>query len=85
MAAARPVLLSVDGEARRIIEKSKGGIYYEVENAGQLTEKILWLKNHPEEAKAMGSRGRDYVIKNYTRSVQAQRMLDAIVSLRADV
>jgi glycosyltransferase involved in cell wall biosynthesis len=84
MAASKPVLLSVDGESRQIIEESNAGLYYEAENADKLTEKILWLKNHSKEAEEMGKRGRDFVTKNFTRKVQAQRMLEAFDELIAN-
>jgi glycosyltransferase involved in cell wall biosynthesis len=81
MAAARPILLSVDGEAREILTDSKGGLYYEAENAKQLTQKILWLKANPKKALKMGKKGREFVNKHYTREVQAECMLYSFDSL----
>jgi glycosyltransferase involved in cell wall biosynthesis len=81
MAASKPILLSVDGEARKIIEQSEAGFYYEAESADQLSKKIIWLKTHTKEAEGMGRKGRDFVIKNYSRKVQAQKMLDSFQEL----
>jgi len=75
MAASKPVLLSVDGESRDILEYSNAGLYYEAEDDEKLFEKILWLKEHKERAERMGEKGRRYVIENYTREVQAMKMI----------
>lgn len=81
MAASKPVLLSVDGESRWILDEAEAGMYYEAENAHQLTEKILCLKKHPEKAEAMAMNGSKFVKKNYTRDVQAGYMLDYFENL----
>ncbi len=75
MAAAKPILLSVNGEAREILKASKAGVYYEAENDKQLTEKILWLKNHPQEVSEMARNGYKFVNEHYTREAQAESML----------
>jgi putative colanic acid biosynthesis glycosyltransferase WcaI len=68
MASARPFLLGVDGEARRIAEEEAGAArYVEPENVEALAEGILYLQQHPEEAKLLGERGRAYVEKHYDR------------------
>lgn len=76
MASGHPVLLSVDGEARSILEEAEGGLYYPAEDGEALAERIEWLVNHPEEGKEMGRTGRAYARKNCTRAVQAQEMAD---------
>jgi len=59
MACARPILLAVDGEARRLAEREAGAaIYAEPENASALVSAILSLREQPELAKALGQRGR---------------------------
>jgi colanic acid biosynthesis glycosyl transferase WcaI len=62
MACARPMVLAVDGEARRVAEQeAKAAIAVEPENAAALVAAILYLYEHPERAEEMGQRGRDYV------------------------
>jgi glycosyltransferase involved in cell wall biosynthesis len=75
MACGRPVLLSVNGEARRILESAGGGLYYPAENASELATKILWLRAHPDAATEMGRRGRDYVNEHCLRSQQMKKLL----------
>jgi glycosyltransferase involved in cell wall biosynthesis len=76
MASGRPVLLSVDGEARSILEEAEGGLYYPAEDGEALAERIEWLVKHPEEGKEMGRNGRAYALENCTRATQAQKMVD---------
>ncbi len=62
MACARPLLLGLNGEARRIAEQEAGAaLYTEPENAGALVSAILYLREHPEVAEELGKRGRTYV------------------------
>jgi colanic acid biosynthesis glycosyl transferase WcaI len=68
MACARPILLGVEGEARRIAEReAHAAIYVEPENVEALVAGILYLQEHPEEAKLLGLQGRAYVEANYNR------------------
>jgi colanic acid biosynthesis glycosyl transferase WcaI len=68
MASARPFLLGVEGEARRIAEEEAGAaLYVEPENAEALASGIIYLQGHPEEAQLLGSRGHSYVEEHYNR------------------
>jgi len=62
MACARPVVLAVNGEARRIaVEEAGAAIHVEPENASALTSAILHLYEHPDLVSILGSKGRAYV------------------------
>jgi colanic acid biosynthesis glycosyl transferase WcaI len=62
MACARPMVLAVDGEARRVAEQeAKAAIAVEPENANALVAAIVYLYEHPEIGAEMGRRGREYV------------------------
>jgi colanic acid biosynthesis glycosyl transferase WcaI len=59
MACACPIVLAVDGEARRIaVQEAGAAIYVEPENATALASAILYLREHPDLAEALGKRGR---------------------------
>lgn len=75
MAAAKPILLSVDGESRNILRQAGAGLYYEAENHRQLVEKLLWLKDHPQKIAEMGRQGRKYVEEHMTREAQSNKMM----------
>ncbi len=57
MAAEIPVLICVDGEARRIVEESNCGYYVEPENGNMLAQKILEYSDNRIN-KELGKNGR---------------------------
>lgn len=62
MACGRPMILAVNGEARRIAEQEAGAaLYVEPENSAALASAVLNIYEHPALAEAMGHRGRAYV------------------------
>jgi len=81
MACERPVILSVDGEARRVLEASGGGIYVEPENTQQMEEAILHLKNSPALCRKMGRAGREYVMQNFSRRQKALELEKILLEL----
>jgi colanic acid biosynthesis glycosyl transferase WcaI len=68
MACARPILLGVEGEARRLAEQeAQAAMYVEPENVEALVAGILYLQEYPEEAMLLGVHGRTYVEARYNR------------------
>lgn len=61
LACARPVVLAVNGDARRIAEEAGAAIYVEPENATTLSSAILQLYEQPDLIKILGTKGRAYV------------------------
>ena len=75
MACARPMLLAVDGEARRMVEQEAGaGIYVEPENASTLASAILHLYEHPAMAEVLGKRGRAFVEARFDRERLVEKL-----------
>jgi colanic acid biosynthesis glycosyl transferase WcaI len=73
-ACSRPILLSVDGEARQVMEQAGGGIFVPPENAGQMQAAILKLMKDTSERQRMGNNGRAYTELNYSRSALAEKL-----------
>lgn len=68
MACARPFILGVEGEARKLaVEEAGAAIYAEPENVDALVESILYLYEHPGEREVLGQRGREFVAATYSR------------------
>ena len=62
MACARPIVLAVDGEARRLAEQEAGAaIYAEPENAAALASAVLYIRERPDLATVLGQKGRAYI------------------------
>ncbi len=73
-ACERPVILSVAGEARKVLEEAGGGLFCEPEDAGDMAKAIMQLSTQPDEAREMGLSGRNYVAAYYSRQEQAKAL-----------
>jgi glycosyltransferase involved in cell wall biosynthesis len=78
MSCAKPVILGVAGQAREIIESSRAGICIEPENAEQLCEAILKLRNQEWLRESLGRNGRDYIIRKLSRERTADEYLQVL-------
>jgi glycosyltransferase involved in cell wall biosynthesis len=78
MACARPIVLTVDGEARSILEQAKGGVFVEPDNPQALAKAVSELRQRPQELQEMGQRGRNYVLQHYLRDTQAEKLEDIL-------
>ncbi|MFP4643762.1 MAG: glycosyltransferase family 4 protein [Spirochaetales bacterium] len=75
MAVGKPVLLSVDGEAREILESAEAGLFYEPESSEGLVRAVRELRSSPEKAKAMGRNGYNVARARLSRDAQSKRFL----------
>jgi colanic acid biosynthesis glycosyl transferase WcaI len=75
---ARPLVLSVDGEARSIVEASGGGIYVPPEDVARMRDAISSLALDAQQCAAMGERGRRYVVQAFDRQRLARDYLDVL-------
>jgi glycosyltransferase involved in cell wall biosynthesis len=69
MAAKIPVLLCVDGEARRIVEDSNCGLFVEPENSVMLAEKVKLLVSQPKLLIEYGQNGNRIAKEQFDRNV----------------
>jgi len=81
MSCARPVILAVDGEARRIMDDAGAGIFVEPQNAADLSAAILRLAEDPTLCDVLGSNGRRYVTRHFARQQTAERYIDVLENL----
>lgn len=75
MACERPVIVAVDGEARRIVEEAGAGIFVEPENTDELVKAVLDLARDSEKRQSMGRSARKYIADNFSRERTAQDYL----------
>jgi hypothetical protein len=73
MASAKPVVLSAAGESARILREAGGGLVVPPEDPEALAKAIRWLAANPEDARAMGLRGREFA-RRYRRADQAAQL-----------
>lgn len=80
MAMARPILCSVDGECREIIEQAGGGIFVEPESSEQMAHHIRILRKERDKLISMGKNGRKFVERCFNRDHLASKYLDILKS-----
>lgn len=78
MSCARPVILGVDGQAREIIEKAEAGLVIEPENAEALVAAIRQLSANREQGQVLGIKGREYILRDFSRARTAGKYLKAL-------
>ena len=81
MALGRPVLLSVPGESRSIVEDAGAGWYYEPGDAHSLVDLVRSLVDHPDVIPPAGEAGRRYAARNVDRAEQGERMERLLVEV----
>ena len=77
-AMARPIVISVDGEAREIIEASGGGVFAPPENVEAMAAAITRFVDDRSLGERMGEAGREYVKREFDREALARRYLDVL-------
>ena len=71
MAAAKPVILGVEGEAQEILADARAGIAVPPEDPEALAEAILRLRQDARLARELGANGRRAALGKYSRAKQA--------------
>ena len=80
-ACSRPILLSVDGEARQLMEQIHGGIFIQPGSATAIAEILPELMKKPDFLTQMGNNGRAFTALHYSRSQLAERLLSHLIEL----
>jgi len=65
MAGGKPVVLSAEGEAARLIEAAGSGVVVPPEDFEAIAEAIRELMHDPDRASQMGANGRRFVVSNF--------------------
>ena len=73
MAASRPIILSVRGEAKALVERAQAGLCIEPENPEMMKDAILKLCENRQLGKTLGRRGKRFVEAHYSRTELATR------------
>ncbi len=81
MSCARPVILGVDGQARRIVEDAGAGLVIEPENSAALAHSITQLAANRELRESLGQKGREYILRNFSRREMAEKYVDILKRL----
>lgn len=67
MAMSNPIILGVEGEAKRILEEAGAGLPITPENVGELVNAIERLHDNDKLRDSLGRNGREYITRYYNR------------------
>lgn len=81
MSCARPVILGVDGYARKVVEQANAGIFVTPEDPTALVETVMRLAADPDLRESMGRNGRQHVLRYFSRRDSAKTYLDVLQDL----
>ncbi|NQU26391.1 MAG: glycosyltransferase family 4 protein [Candidatus Nealsonbacteria bacterium] len=74
----RPVLLSVDGEARRLVENAGAGVCVPPEDTDAMVSGIERLCRERRQLEEMGRNGRAYVSRHFDRKKLAEKYISIL-------
>ena len=83
-ACACPVVMSIDGEARTVLERAQGGRFFPPEDVAALVSAIEELAADPTACRRMGENGRQFVAAHYSRQAQARALVTLLEDLCSD-
>ena len=75
MAASRPIVAPLWGEAAALVEAAGCGLVVEPENARAVREAVETLAADPALAERLGRQGRRYVVEHFNRDDIAKRLI----------
>ncbi len=77
----RPVIISVGGEARLLVETAGAGTFVPPENPALLAQAVLEAYADRQRLTEMGRQGREYVVKQHDRRALAGRYVEVMAEL----
>jgi glycosyltransferase involved in cell wall biosynthesis len=83
MAAARPIVLGVEGEAQSVLDRAGAGIAVQPGDAAAMAAAIVRLAADPQERARMGLAGGSFAAREFSRSLWAARYLSLLSQLPA--
>src|SRR5438034_2299029 len=81
MSCARPVILGVDGRARKILEDARAGIFVEPENSEQIANAVIQLSSSAQLRARLGHNGRRHIIQHFSRAETARAYISILEDL----
>ena len=81
MSCRRPVIVAIDGVARKLVADAGAGLYAEPENPEAFIEALLKLKGAPDLTRQMGDSGYIHARDTYSRESMAGKYLDVLKRL----
>jgi len=81
MSCARPVILGVDGHARKVMEQANAGIFIPPEDPVALANAVVRLAANPALRETLGYNGRQHILRYFSRQNTAKLYLNLLQDL----
>lgn len=75
LAAGVPVIQNTNGWMKDFLIEHRVGFTLDPNDAGQLADQLIWIKDHPVEMQEMGSRGMEVARRLFDKDYLANKML----------
>jgi len=82
MAAARPVILAIDGVIRQVVEEAGAGIAVAPGDPAAIAQAACQMASQPEKSRAMGLSGRKYLEAHFNRQDLAEKLSQLLLDMR---
>ncbi|MCK0132252.1 glycosyltransferase family 4 protein [Flavobacteriaceae bacterium F08102] len=79
MAASVPVIQSTFGWIKEMLEATNSGFTVSATDERELVDRLIFLADHPAEAKAMGANAFNYAKENFDKNSLADKMLSGLL------
>lgn len=76
-----PILNSLSGFAKRLIEEKNMGLTYECDSVDDCKEKILWLFTHEDDRKTMGNNGHECFCEMFEADMVNKQFEDYLIKI----
>ncbi|OPY70160.1 MAG: GDP-mannose-dependent alpha-(1-6)-phosphatidylinositol monomannoside mannosyltransferase [Syntrophorhabdus sp. PtaU1.Bin002] len=75
MICRKPVLVSSCRPLARIVNETKAGVIYDVNNSKDLADKLIFMNQNPDKLKEMGNHGQSAALGKYAWKHDAARLI----------
>jgi glycosyltransferase involved in cell wall biosynthesis len=84
LASGLPVLNNYPGWLAGLIAENQCGRAVPPDDPGRFADAVLWLRDHPDEARAMGRRGRGLAERCFSRDELGRQFVDVLEQVGAE-
>lgn len=74
LAAGKPVLTNMSGWLGDMAEKDRTGVFVRPDDPVDFADKVVWLRDHPNEVAEFGRNGRKVAEQRFSRDVLAKQL-----------
>ncbi len=83
MSCERPVVLGVDGQAKKILEEANAGVAIEPESKNSLIQAVTMLASDVDARRRLGANARRYILEHCSRAQTARDYIAVLEGLLA--